>query len=58
MTNLERIFIFSLLIALLISFYFFISHMVLKDDKHSKIFSTWQFPMLFAIFVDAIYNFC
>ena len=58
MTNLERIFIFSLLIALLISFYFFISHMVLKDKQHSKIFSTWQFPMLFAIFVDAIYNFC
>jgi hypothetical protein len=58
MTNLERIFIFSLLIALLISFYFFISHMVLKDNKHYKIFTTWQFPMLFAIFVDAIYNFC
>jgi len=58
MTNLERIFIFSLLIALLISFYFFISHMVLKDKQHSKIFNTWQFPMLFGIFVDAIYNFC
>lgn len=58
MTNLERIFIFTLLIALLISFYFFITHMVLRDNKHSKIFTTWQFPMLFAIFIDAIYNFC
>ena len=58
MKNLEKIFIFSLLISLLISFYFFISHMLLKEDKHSKIFTTWQFPMLFAIFMDAIYNFC
>jgi len=58
MTNLERIFIFALLIALLISFYFFISNMVLKDKQHSKIFNTWQFPMLFAVFIDAIYNFC
>lgn len=58
MTNLERIFIFSLLIALLISFYFFVSHIVLKDNKHSKIFTTWQFPMLLAIFIDSIYNFC
>lgn len=58
MKNLERIFIFSLLISLLVSFYFFISHMILKDKQHSEIFTTWQFPMLFAIFVDAIYNFC
>ena len=58
MTNLERNFIFSLLITLLLSFYFFISHMVLGDKKHSKIFTTWQFPMLFAIFIDSIYNFC
>ena len=58
MKNLERLFIFSLLISLLVSFYFFISHMILKDKQHSEIFTTWQFPMLFAIFVDAIYNFC
>lgn len=58
MKNLEKIFIFSLLITLLLSFYFFVSRMVLKDNKHSKIFTTWQFPMLFAIFIDAIYNFC
>lgn len=58
MKNLEKIFIFSLLISLLVSFYFFISHMILKDKQHSQIFTTWQFPMLFAIFIDAIYNFC
>ena len=58
MTNLERIFIFTLLIALLISFYFFITHMVLRDNKHSKIFTTWELPMLVAFIIDAIYDFC
>ena len=58
MTNLERIFLFSLLIALLFSFYFFISNFILKHKTHSKIFSTWQFPMLLAIFIDSINNFC
>lgn len=58
MTNLEKIFVFSLLIALLISFYFFISHIVMRDDKHKKIFNSWQFPMLLAIFIDSIYHFC
>ena len=58
MTGLEKIFVFSLLIALLISFYFFVSNMVLKDKQHEKIFNTWQFPMLFAVFIDSIYKFC
>ena len=58
MNNLEKIFTVTLLISLLISFYFFISNIVLKEHKHSKIFTTWQFPMLFAIFIDSINNFC
>jgi len=58
MNNLERIFIFVLLIALLFSFYFFINQLILKDKTHSKVFTTWQFPMLLAIFIDAIYNYC
>ena len=57
MTNIEKIFIFTLLISLLISFYFFINHMILRDKQHSNIFNTWQFPMLFGIFLDSIYNF-
>ena len=52
MKNLEKIFVFTLLISLLISFYFFISHMVLRENNHSKIFTTWQFPMLLALLFD------
>lgn len=58
MNILEKTFLFALLIALLLSFYFFVNHLILKEKTHSKIFSTWQFPMLFAIFIDSIYNFC
>ena len=58
MNNLEKVFVFTLLISLLISFYFFVSNIVLKERKHSDIFTTWQFPMLFGIFIDSIYNFC
>ena len=43
-------------IALLLSFYFFIDILVFKNKDHSPLFSTWQFPMLLAIFVDTIYG--
>lgn len=46
---------YSLLVALLTSFYIFVNTLILKDDKHKKIYSTWQFPMLLAIFIDTIY---
>ncbi len=52
----QYLFIICLFTALLISFYFFIHVLVLKKTDHSKIFSTWQFPMLLAIFVDTIYG--
>ena len=55
MTNIEFFFIVALFIILVISFYFFIDCMVLKKKQYSNIFTTWQFPMLFAIFLDAIY---
>ena len=57
MTNLEKVFVFNLFMALTISFYFFVSHFVLKDPKYEAITTTWQFPMLIAIFWDAIYNY-
>lgn len=57
MTNLEKIFIFFLLVSLLLSFYFFVSHIIFKNDKHTNVYNTWQFPMLFAIFMDVIYKF-
>jgi len=43
-----------LLIALTISFYIFVKSMILSDEKKNKI-STWQFPMLLAIYIDTIY---
>jgi len=52
----QQIFILCLFIALLLSFYFFIDILVFKNKDHSQLFSTWQFPMLLAIFVDTIYG--
>ena len=49
---LEFAFKLSLFIALLISFYIFIINIYSKKNKYSHIFSTWQFPMLLAIFLD------
>jgi len=52
----QKIFILCLFTALLLSFYFFIDILVFKNKDHSPLFSTWQFPMLLAIFVDTIYS--
>lgn len=52
----QNIFIICLFIVLVISFYFFVDTLVFKNRDNSKIFSTWQFPMLLAIYVDTIYG--
>lgn len=49
-----QLFLFIIMIATLISFYFFVDVLILKNKDHSHIFNTWQFPMLFAITLDAI----
>jgi hypothetical protein len=56
MVQLKPIFHFLLLGALLISFYFFIDTLVFKNAKYRDVFSTWQFPMLLAIYLDTIYK--
>ena len=56
MIPLKVIFNFCLLTALIISFYFFIDILVFKNKHYSDIFSTWQFPMLLAIYLDTIYH--
>jgi len=56
MIPLKVLFHFCLFTAVLISFYFFIDILVFKNKHHSDIFSTWQFPMLLAIYVDTIYH--
>lgn len=54
--SLKLLFHFFLLGALLISFYFFIDILVFKNTKYNDVFSTWQFPMLLAIYIDIIYH--
>jgi hypothetical protein len=52
---LHKIFRLSLLIASVISFYIFVKTLIFNEEKHKKIYTTWQFPMLLAIFIDTIY---
>ena len=54
--RLDFIFKFVLFIALVISFYVFINIIAFKDVTYKKIFSTWQFPILLALFLDVIYG--
>ena len=53
---LKYIFNLCLLGALLLSFYFFIDIAVFKNKTYIEIFSTWQFPMLLALYMDTIYR--
>lgn len=43
----------SLLIATILSFYIFVSIVVLKQKKFNNL-NTWQFPMLLAILFDVV----
>ena len=42
-------------IAVILSFYIFMVTMIFKDRSHKHLFSTWHFPMLFAILLDLFY---
>lgn len=52
----KALFHFFLLGALLLSFYFFIDILVFGNMKYKNIFSTWQFPMLLAIYIDVVFQ--
>ena len=56
MTEIEQLYLLCLLVSLILSFYFFINSFVLRNNTHSITFTTWQFPTLFAIFIDSIYK--
>lgn len=45
----------SLFIALLCSFYIFVNALLLKENTYKNLYTTWQFPMLLAIYIDTIY---
>jgi hypothetical protein len=53
---LKQLFQLCLLVTLLLSFYFFIDITVLKNKTYTNMFSTWQFPMLLALYMDTIYK--
>jgi hypothetical protein len=52
----DLLFHLCLLGALLLSFYFFIDIIIFKNKTYTSIFSTWQFPMLLALYMDVIYK--
>ena len=41
-----------LFLIVLLSFYIFIVTVFMKSPQYKSVFSTWQFPMLLAIFLD------
>jgi len=49
-----KVFNILLLVILIISFYFFIDVIIFKN-KDNKLFTTWQFPMLLALYLDTHY---
>lgn len=51
----EYIILLSLFIATLGTCYIFIVTIILKDNTYAGFYSTWQFPMLFAIFIDTAF---
>lgn len=51
----HNIFFILFLIVLIISGYMFISVVIYKNNIHQPFFTTWQFPMLFALFIDMCY---
>jgi hypothetical protein len=52
----KKAFKFLLLIILLVSFYFFIDVVIFKNKQNTDVFSTWQFPMLLALYLDIQYD--
>ncbi len=53
--SLKLLFQVLLLLVLLLSFYMFIATLVYKSKSFRGVFSTWQFPMLLALFLDVTF---
>lgn len=52
---LESVIILCLFIATLGTGYIFIVTIVLKNNTYAGFYSSWQFPMLLAIFIDSAF---
>lgn len=51
----QYIVIFSLFIAMIGTGYIFIVTIIFKNTTYYGFYTNWQFPMLLAIFIDAVY---
>ena len=51
-TLVKNAFKLLLFLIVLLSFYIFIMTLFVKSTQYKSVFSTWQFPMLLAIFLD------
>jgi len=51
-TLVKNAFKLLLFLIVLLSFYIFIMTVFMKSTQYKSVFSTWQFPMLLAIFLD------
>ena len=49
---LKSIFKLLMFVVMLISFFIFIMTLIVKSKEYKDVFSTWQFPMLLAIFLE------
>jgi hypothetical protein len=49
------VFQLSLLLTLILSFYIFIRAIFFSDNDKKRLFNAWQFPMLLALYIDAVY---
>jgi hypothetical protein len=45
----------SLFLTLILSFYIFIRAIFFEDNQKKRMFNAWQFPMLLALYIDAVY---
>lgn len=52
---LEKLIVLCLFIATLGTTYIFIMTIIFNDTSYSGFYSSWQMPMLFALFIDAAY---
>jgi hypothetical protein len=52
---LEKLIVLCLFIATVGTTYVFIATIIFGDKSYSGFYSSWQMPMLFALFIDAAY---
>jgi len=52
---LEYLILVCLFIATLGTGYIFIVSIIFRDNTYAGFYSSWQFPMLFAIFIDSAF---